>query len=175
MMGLKPLCLSHRHRIASAIFGACLAAAVVGTSFVALGQDQSAATPKNVIYARKTVMNTIANSMYEIDGMLQTGKFDLPKARHHADAISGLLTAFPHLFPPTTNTWTPNVTRDPAADTFADPSLWTAFAFFYKEAQRAADYAHDASRAENEAEFKKNATELRSTCDTCHAAFQKNN
>jgi cytochrome c556 len=162
--------LLSRHRAA----GIFLAISVVGGSFMAFGQDNGIA-PKDVIFARKIVMSTIANSMYEIDGMLQTGKIDLPKARHHADAISGLLTAFPHLFPPATNTWTPNAPRDPATDTFTDPSLWTVFTFFYKEAQRAADYAHKASRAENEAEFRKNATELRLACDTCHATFQKNN
>jgi cytochrome c556 len=154
---------------------AAIASAVVGTSFMALGQDQSIATPKDVIFARRILMSTIANSMYEIDGMLQTGKIDLPTARHHADAISGMLAAFPHLFPPTTNTWTPNAPRDPATDTFTDPSLWKEYVFFYKEAQAASDYAHDASRAQDAEEFKKHAVQLRLTCDTCHATFQKNN
>ncbi len=163
-----------RPRVRAVLGGVCVATTVIGASFVAFGQDNGIA-PKDVIRARKIVMSTIANSMYEIDGMLQTGKIDLPKARHHADAISGLLVAFPHLFPPSTNTWTPNAPRDPVADTFTDPSLWKEFTFFYKEAQRAAEYAYDASRAENDAEFRKNATELRLACDTCHATFQKNN
>jgi cytochrome c556 len=120
-------------------------------------------------------MSTIANSMTEIEAMTGSGKIDLPKGRAQADAISGMLTAFPHLFPPTTNTWTANTPRDPATDTFTDPSLWKEYVFFYKEAQRAADYAHDASHAENDAAFKKNAADLRLTCDTCHATFQKNN
>ena len=65
--------------------------------------------------------------------------------------------------------------RDPAVDTFADPAIWKSFAFFYKESLSAAKYAYNASRAENEAEFKKSAVDLRLTCDTCHAAYQKNN
>jgi cytochrome c556 len=154
---------------------AAIASAVVGTSFMAAAQDQSIATPKDEIFARRILMSSIANAMTEIEAMTGSGKIDLPMGRAHADAISGMLTAFPHLFPPTTNTWTPNAPRDPATDTFTDPSLWKEFAFFYKEAHRAADYAHDASRAENEAVFKKNAADLRLTCDTCHATFQKNN
>jgi cytochrome c556 len=176
MTALKQLSLRRGHRIAVAIGGAWLMFTLVGASFVALGQDQNTiATPKDIIFARRILMSTIANSMYEIDGMLQTGKIDLPTARHHTDAIAGMLTAFPHLFPPTTNTWTPNTPRDPATDTFTDPGLWTNYEFFYREARRAADYAYDASRSENEADFRKNATELRLACDTCHATFQKNN
>jgi cytochrome c556 len=86
-----------------------------------------------------------------------------------------MLMAFPHLFSPATNTWMPNVPRDAAGETFTDPSLWKEYTFFYKEAQAASQYAFNASRAENEAEFKKNAVNLRLTCDTCHATFQKNN
>lgn len=164
-----------RHRIAAVIGGVFVAASVVGTSFMASGQDQSIATPKDVIFARKILMTTIANNMYPIDQMLQTGKIDLPTARHYANSLAGMLAAFPHLFPPSTNTWTPNAPRDPSVDTFADPSLWKAFEFFYKEAQAAADYAYDASQAPNEEEFRKHATQLRLTCDTCHATFQKNN
>jgi hypothetical protein len=39
----------------------------------------------------------------------------------------------------------------------------------------ASKYAFEASRAETEAQFRKSVTELRLTCDGCHAAFQKNN
>jgi cytochrome c556 len=125
--------------------------------------------------ARKTLMVVIADNMQEIEAMTAGGKIDLAKARANANAISGMLLAFPHLFPASTNTWTPNAPRDPATDTFTDPGLWKTFPFFYKEAQAAAKYAFDASRADAEAEFKKQATNLRLTCDTCHATFQKNN
>jgi cytochrome c556 len=154
---------------------ATAAAIVVGTSFMALGQDQSAATPKDVIFARKTLMVSIANNMTEIEAMIGSGKIDLAKGRAHADSISAMLMAFPHLFPPTTNTWKANAAPDPATGTFTDPSLWNVYAFFYKEAQAATEYAFNASRAENDTVFKKNAADLRLTCDTCHATFQKNN
>jgi cytochrome c556 len=154
---------------------AAVAFAVVGTSFMASAQDQSAATPKDAIFARKTLMVSIANNMTEIEAMTGSGKIDLPNGRAHAESISAMLMAFPHLFPLTTNTWTPNAQRNPATDTFTDPSLWNTYAFFYKEAQAATKYAFNASRSENEADFKKNAADLRLTCDTCHATFQKNN
>ena len=113
--------------------------------------------------------------MQEIEAMTGSGKINLTRGRGNANAISAMLMAFPHLFPPTTNTWTPNAPRDPATDTFTDPSLWKEYAFFYKEAQAGSKYAFNASRAENETEFKKYAADLRLACDTCHATFQKNN
>jgi hypothetical protein len=82
---------------------AIAAAIVVGPSFMALGQDQSAATPNDVIFARKTLMVSIANNMMEIEAMTGSGKLDLVKGQAHADSISAMLMAFPHLFPLTTN------------------------------------------------------------------------
>jgi len=164
------------HRgIASMLAGAALAIGLFSTNLVASGQEQGIAAPKDVIFARKILMATIANSMYPVDQMLQTGKIDLSVARHHADAIAGMMTAFPHLFPPSTNTWTANAPRDAATDTFADPAIWLSYEFFYKECKAAADYAYDASQAQTEEEFRKHAVQLRLTCDTCHATYQKNN
>ena len=165
---------SHRWAVGM-IGGACLVAGIVGTDSSALGQDPSALAPADVISARKTLMNAIARNMYPLDEMSYTGKFNLLRGRNNADSISAMLQAFPLLFPPSTNTWVPNAPRDPAADTFTDPKLWSEYTFFYKEALAAAKYAYNASRAENETEFRKSITELRLTCDTCHATFQKNN
>lgn len=151
-------------------------AAVAAAGTASWAQDDRApATPTDIIFARKVLMVGIANNMYEIEGMISSGKIDLARARANADSISAMMVAFPHLFPPTTNTWAPNVPRDPAVDTFADPAIWKSFTFFYKEAQASAKYAYDASRADNETDFKKFATELRLACDTCHATYQKNN
>lgn len=163
-----------RSRIA-AVIGGLSVVTVLGTTLEALGQDQSVATVNDVIFARKTLMATIANNMYPIDQMREIGKFDLEKGRASADAISAMLMAFPHLFPPASNTWTDKAPRDPAVDTFAAPAAWQAYAAFYKEAQAASKIAFDLSHAENDAQFRKGATELRLACDTCHAAYQKNN
>jgi cytochrome c556 len=154
---------------------AVVASAVAGTSFMALGQDQSAATPNDVILARKSLMDSIGNNMMEIEAMTGSGKINLLKGQGHADSISSMLMAFPHLFPPNTNTWMANAPLDPSTGTFTDPSLWKEYAFFYKQARASSDYAHDASHAGDAEEFKKLVVQLRLTCDTCHAAFQKNN
>src|SRR3954466_3413445 len=86
---------------------------------IALAQDQSAATTKDLIFARKIMMDSIGNNMDEIDTMLQTGRIDLAEGREHADTISVMLMAFPHLFPPNSDQWKPNVAHDPGTDTFA--------------------------------------------------------
>jgi hypothetical protein len=101
------------------IGGACLAA-LIGASSIVFAQDPNRASPKDVIFARKTLMNSIAANMYPIDEMLQTGKIDLVVGHANADSISAMLMAFPHLFPNSTNLWNQNAARNPATDTLAD-------------------------------------------------------
>jgi len=157
--------------LAGAVGGLVL---IIG-SLAASGQNQSAGSVNDVIFARKTLMATIARNMYPIDEMRQNGKYDLEKGRANADAISGMLMAFPHLFPPTTNTWTDKGPRDPVVDTFASPTIWEAYTSFYKEAQAASKIAFELSDAKNETDFRTKARDLRLACDTCHADYQKNN
>jgi cytochrome c556 len=107
--------------------------------------------------------------------MVYTGKINLQRGRANADSISAMLQAFALLFPPSTNSWVPNQAGDLAYATFADPHIWEQYDFFYKQVQAAAKYAFNASRSENETDFRKSVTELRLTCDSCHATFQKNN
>src|SRR6202011_2352979 len=86
-------------------------------------QDQPAA--KDTIFARKILMGAIDMNMDEIETMLAPeGKLDLAEGQEHAETISTMLMAFPHLFPPTTNQWKPGAARDPATDTSASPELW---------------------------------------------------
>jgi len=159
--------------IAGAIGAAFLAAAVLSIGPVALAQDQSAAATKDVIFARKIVMNSIGENMDDLDAMVETDKIDVTHGAMHADAISVLLLAFPHLFPPASNEWKAGVDKDAATDTFAAPEVWTQFADFYKRSADAAKSAFNASRAQSPAEFKKYAIELRAGCDSCHALYQK--
>jgi cytochrome c556 len=154
------------------IGGACLAVALIGACSVAFGQDPNPASPKDVIVARKTLMNTIGTNMYPVDEMLETGKIDLGTARTHLESISAMLLAFPLLFPTSTNLWYPNVRRDPATDTLADASIWESRSFFYKDALAASKYAFDASRAQTVSDFTKSARDLRLTCDGCHSTYQ---
>jgi cytochrome c556 len=147
---------------------------VVGVGCAAFGQDQGAAPPKDTIFARKILMDTISSNMDEIETMTSSpATIPLSEAHEHADVISVMLQAFPHLFPPATNQWKPNVERDAGTDTFASPDVWTRYSDFYKRADTASNLALDASRAETESEFRVLAAKLRAACDGCHAAYQK--
>jgi cytochrome c556 len=166
--------LSHPRRwTAVSIAAAGLAAGLLAISFVAWAQDQSAATVKDVIFARKTVMSTLSDNFDQIEAMISTNKIDLADAHEHADTISVLLMAYPHLFPPASNQWKPNVDRDPGTDTFASPDVWSKFSDFYQRAAHASKTAYDMSRADKVDELKAGAKELRATCNACHAAYLK--
>jgi cytochrome c556 len=163
-----------RRRPALAIACAGLAAGVLATSFVALAQDQSAATVKDVIFARKTVMDTLSDNMDQIEGMISTGKIDIADAHEHADTISVMLMAFPHLFPPGSNQWkATNPDPDPVTDTFASPDVWSKFSDFYKRANDASKTAFDISHADKADELKVQTQKLRVACNACHAAYLK--
>jgi len=138
-----------------------LGALIAGGS-IALGQDLPA--PKDTIFARKILMDSIGHNMDELEGIVAAQKVDLHEGKEHADIISVMLMAFPHLFPTATNQWKPNVERDPGKDTFASPEVWTKFADFYKRAQDASQLAFKASRAENETVFKDFVGQLVNPC-----------
>jgi cytochrome c556 len=160
--------------VAAVIARVGLAAAVLATSFVAIAQDQRAATVQDVIFARKTLMNFMCEKMAAIERMIALGPIDIAGARGNADAISVMFMAFPHLFPPGSNQWNPNADPDPGTDTYASPELWTGFSGFYRLAAAAAQSAHDMSRADKIDDFKTHARELRIICDTCHALYSEN-
>src|SRR5580700_9162443 len=125
---------------------------------------------KDTIFARKILMGAIDMNMDEIETMLAPeGKLELADAQEHAEVISTLLMAFPHLFPPSTNQWKEGATRDPATDTFANPGLWSNFGDFYRRASEASKIAWDASRAKRPDEFRPLIKELRQRCNACHA------
>jgi cytochrome c556 len=159
-------------RMGQLIGGACLAVALIGSSSAAFCQEAKPASPKDVIIARKTLMNTIGTNMYPVDEMLETGKIDLAATRVPLESIAAMLRAFPNLFPPNTNLWSPGTKREPATDTLADAAVWESRSFFYKDAMVASKYAFDASRAETAADFRKSAEDLRLTCDGCHSTYQ---
>src|SRR5450432_2924907 len=85
-----------------------------------VGQVLNGPPPKDTIFARKILMGAIDMNMDEIETMLAPGgKLDLAEGQEHAETISTMLIAFPHMFPPRTNQWKPGADRDPATDTFA--------------------------------------------------------
>ena len=162
-----------RRSLAGAIAGAALAAALGGTSLVAVAQDQSAAKVEDVVMARKTLMDTLSDNMDQIEQMISTNKIDLADAHEHADTISVMLMAFPHLFPPASNQWKPGVEIDPVTGTYASPDLWSKFADFYKRASDASKAAYDMSRAEKADDLKSKTAMLRTGCNACHAVYLK--
>ena len=143
--------------------------AALGIAVVpSLADDQPPA--RDTIFARKTGMGAIDMNMDEIETMLAPeGKLELSDAQEHAEVISTLLMAFPHLFPPATNQWKEGATRDPATDTFANPAIWSKFSDFYQQASQASKIAWTASRAKKPDEFRAQIKELRLRCNGCHA------
>jgi hypothetical protein len=87
-------------RMVQLIGGACLAVAFMSSASVVFCQEANPASPKDVIVARKTLMNTIGTNMYPVDEMLETGKIDLAAARVPLESISAMLMAFPNLHRP---------------------------------------------------------------------------
>jgi len=162
-----------RRRTTLAVACAALAAGLLATSYVAMAQDQSVATPKDVIFARKTLMSTVSDNFDQIEAMIATNKLDIADAHEHADTISVMLMAYPHLFPPSSNQWKPNADLDPGTDTFASPDVWSKFPDFYKRAAAASKTAYDMSRADKADELKAHAKELRVMCNACHELYLK--
>ena len=77
-------------------------------------QDQGVAIAKDAIFARKILMDTISTNMDELETMTASDKgVNLAEGREHADTISVMLMAFPHLFAAETNQWKSDVERDP--------------------------------------------------------------
>src|SRR5580704_6400245 len=135
-------------------------------------QEQPAA--KDTIFARKILMGAIDMNMDEIETMLAPeGKLNLSDAQEHAETISTMLLAFPHLFPPATNQWKAGAERDPATDTFASPDVWAKFPDFYQRASEASKIAWSASRAKRADEFRPLIGQLRERCNACHALNMK--
>src|SRR5262245_12711900 len=67
------------------------------------GQDQSAASTQDVIFARKSLMNTIEENTDRIGRMISDREIKLPEARARARNIFVMLKVLPHLFPANSN------------------------------------------------------------------------
>ena len=158
----------------TAIVIGAIVLATVGVGHLASGQDRDATVAKDAIFARKILMDTISNNMDEIETMAASDKgVNLTEGREHADTISVMLMAFPHLFAAETNQWKSDVERDPGRDTYASPDVFINYPDFYAKAASASKIAYNASRAKQEDDFKKFVAELRVACDSCHAVYLK--
>ncbi len=125
--------------------------------------------PDEVVQARQLVMDGIDAEMMPIDLAGAGKEYQLDELTAHADRISTMLTAFPHLFPPQTK---PAAAADGSpSPTTATPAIWEKFDDFYGQAQAAAMIAFDASRAGTLDQFKEQGKKLRGACDGCHAQY----
>jgi cytochrome c556 len=155
-------------KILIAGFSLAVAAAAV---LPAAGQGQNVGLtgidkPGDVVQARQLLMDGIDEDMHDID-LVGTGQpIRLDDLKAHADRISTLLTAFPHLFPPQTQP-----SPDAPVPTTASPAVWKEFADFYDRAAAAAKTALDASQAGTLDQFKPLGAQLRAACDSCHAKY----
>ncbi len=151
--------------------GGWLAVAVAAAVLPAAGQGQTTGLtgidkPGDVVQARQLLMDGIDEDMHDID-LAGTGQVTgLDDLKTHADRISTLLTAFPHLFPPQTQP-----SPDAPVPTTASPAVWKEFADFYDRAAAAAKTALDASQAGTLDQFKPLGAQLRAACDGCHAKY----
>jgi cytochrome c556 len=154
---------------------AALIAALAATSVCAASSQERTLPPsKDTIFARKVLMGDIDRNMDEIETMLAPeGKLDLADGREHAETISTMLMAFPHMFPASTNQWRAGADRDPATDTFASPEVWPNMADFYQRATAASKFALDAARARRPDTFRPLIEQLRAACNACHAVYMK--
>jgi cytochrome c556 len=151
-----------------------LASVVLIAAPFARGQAPGGPPPKDAIFARKILMGAIDAKMGEIEIMLAPeGKLDAAEAQEHADTISIMLMAFPHMFATETNQWKPGAERDPATDTFASPDVWANFGDFYQRASLASKIAQDASNTRRLDDFRRLIGELRAACNGCHASDMK--
>src|SRR5258708_21579494 len=120
------------------------------------------------------MMDSISDNMDQTEGMISPGKIEIAAPHEHADTISVMLMAFPHLFPPGSNQWKANnPDPDPVADTFASPDVWSKFSYFYKLATDASKTAFDISHADKPDELKAHTQNLRVACNACPAAYLK--
>jgi len=143
---------------------------LLAASLPATAQDQGGAT-RDVIYARKTLMDFMCDRMTEIEVMVGRGTIDLKLVRQYADAMSAMFMAFPHLFPAGSNLWKHNPDADPLAETLASPDVWTGFADFYRQAADSAVLARELARVSTADDARDRARELRIACDACHALY----
>lgn len=128
------------------------------------------AKPRDVITARGKLMEGMERLMEPIDTItVQSGPVKNVDVLHrNADTIADMLTAVPHLFPPTTNLYDPK-SQTPA--TIALPAIWQNFDAFYQLAGAASKAAREMAGTSGDKSLRAASLKLRASCDACHALF----
>lgn len=126
--------------------------------------------PGEVIEARRLLMMETERLMKPIDSYSIGQPGNPAELRSAARTLEPMLLALPHLFPPTTNLFDPQLREPP---TIALPAIWSRFAAFETFAEAAERAAAAAAVAEDGEPLRQASARLRATCDTCHRAFTK--
>lgn len=123
--------------------------------------------PSEVITARQTLMTEIGRLMRPVDTHASGEPVDPAAIRAAAGAVAALLSAVPHLFPPTTNTYS----DDPETPTLALPAIWEDFESFERLAAASSAAAEALAAAPDGDALRTASLGLRATCDACHTPF----
>jgi len=126
--------------------------------------------PMEVIHARGELMSHMEMLMEPIDTLTVATRpvSNVAQLHQNAEMIAAMLTALPHLFPPTTNLYDPKTTTPP---TIALPAIWTSFDSFYAMAQAAARAAKEFTAVQGDKPLRTASLRLRASCDACHALY----
>lgn len=158
-------------RAALAALGLLAGAALAADSSPERGPGWTGLTrPRDVITARQELMEHIEELMEPIDTItIKTGAVkDVAHLHQSAEVIGAMLTALPHLFPPTTNLYDPKVTEP---KTLALPAIWQQFDNFYALAGAASKAAERMAQTTGDENLRNASRALRSSCDACHQLF----
>jgi cytochrome c556 len=124
--------------------------------------------PEELIEAREALMVEMERIMRPLDSFTIGEPADPEELRSIAQTVSQMMLAVPHLFPPTTNLYDPNV---PIPKTLALPPIWKNWGTFEKLAVASHEEAEKVAKMKTPDELKAGALALRATCDACHAGF----
>jgi len=154
-----------------AFAGAVLTGAVLAAEAVPAGPGWTGRTnPKDVIHARGELMAHMEELMRPIDTITVTpGPVkDVDQLHFNAEVVDAILTAVPHLFPPTTNLYDPKST---APETIALPAIWQNWDSFYRLAQAASKSAAEFAQTKGGPALRAASRRLRASCDACHTLY----
>lgn len=163
--------MKHRATVQLALATACGVATIALAQSPATGEGAGwtgLTAPAEVIAARRTLMIELENLMRPVDAYAAGDAKDSAELRAAAGAVTAMLLATPHLFPPTTNLFDP---ADETPVTLALPAVWQSFAAFEGLAAAAVATASRMAVAGTEAELRDAARALRGSCDACHAPY----
>ncbi len=154
-----------------ALVCACFSAGALAADATPAGPGWTGLSkPKDVIHARGELMEHMEELMRPIDTITVTpGPVkDVDQLHFNAEVVGAILSAVPHLFPPTTNLYDPKVTS-PA--TIALPAIWQNWDTFYRLAQAAAKSAEEFAQTKGGPALRPASRRLRASCDACHTLY----